>query len=170
MQYPDKHQQITKDLLEGKFITIGEQYFDILKENHNFYLEFFEHSFGFELKHTQEFYYLISDQTTENTSRDISIFFAIFCHELDKADKNFIDELNFSDFRLEDIINIIKNSSWDNVISANNRLKNAEGIRKLITSTMVKRNIVTKHSNQRYTFTKAHKFFIDFAKDLISSE
>lgn len=170
MQYPNKHQQITSALLKGRFITTDEQYFDILKENHDFYLKFFEHSFGFELKHTQAFYYLISNQTDENTSRDISIFFAIFCYELDKADKNFIDELNFSDFSLEEMVNTIKSSSWDNVVSATNSLKNTESIKRLITSTMVKRNIVAKHSNQRYTFTVAHQFFIDFAKDLISSE
>ena len=81
--------------MDGRFITIDESYFDIIKENQDFYAEFFEKSFGFELKHTQDFYYLISDETNENTSRDISIFFSIFCYELDKDGKNFMDELGF---------------------------------------------------------------------------
>lgn len=32
---------------------------------------------------------------------------------------------------------------------------------------MTKRNIAVKQSNDRYSFTKAHKLFIDFAKDLV---
>jgi len=35
---------------------------------------------------------------------------------------------------------------------------------------MVKRNIAVKQSNDRYSFTKAHKLFIDFAKDLIKDD
>jgi hypothetical protein len=35
---------------------------------------------------------------------------------------------------------------------------------------MVKRNIAVKQSNDRYSFTKAHKLFIDFAKELIKTE
>lgn len=35
---------------------------------------------------------------------------------------------------------------------------------------MVKRNIAVKQGNDRYSFTKAHKLFIDFAKDLIKDE
>ena len=62
--------------MEGRFITVDESYFNILKENQEFYIEFFDKSFGFVLKSTQEFYYLISEETNENTSRDISIFFS----------------------------------------------------------------------------------------------
>jgi hypothetical protein len=35
---------------------------------------------------------------------------------------------------------------------------------------MVKRNIAVKHNNDRYSFTKAHKLFIDYAKDLIKDD
>ena len=35
---------------------------------------------------------------------------------------------------------------------------------------MVKRNIAIKQSNDRYSFTKAHKLFIDFAKDLVKND
>ena len=75
--YPNKHKQIVTSLMDGRFITIDDSYFDIVKEYQDFYAEFFDKSFGFELKNTQEFYYLISEETNENTSRDISIFFSI---------------------------------------------------------------------------------------------
>ena len=168
--YPNKHKQIVTSLMDGRFITMDESYFDILKENQDFYVEFFDKSFGFELKNTQEFYYLISDETNENTSRDISIFFSILCYELDKDGKNFMDELSFSDFHIEDILEYIKNSSWIDVVRENKQLNDGESIKRLVGSTMVKRNIAIKHSNDKYSFTKAYKLFIDFARELIKTE
>lgn len=164
--YPNKHKQIVTSLMDGRFITIDESYFDILKENQDFYVEFFDKSFGFELKNTQEFYYLISEETNENTSRDISIFFSILCYELDKDGKNFMDELGFSDFHIDEIIDYIKNSSWTDVVKVNNQLNDADRIKRLVGSTMVKRNIAIKHSDDKYSFTKAYKLFIDFAREL----
>ncbi len=168
--YPNKHKQIVTSLMDGRFITIDESYFDILKENQNFYVEFFDKSFGFELKNTQEFYYLISDETNENTSRDISIFFSILCYELDKDGKNFMDELRFSDFHIDEIVQYIKNSTWIDVVKANKQLTDGESIKRLVGSTMVKRNIAIKHSDDKYLFTKAYKLFIDFARELIKTE
>lgn len=168
--YPNKHKQIVTSLMDGRFITIDESYFDVLKENQDFYVEFFDKSFGFELKNTQEFYYLISEETNENTSRDISIFFSIFCHELDKDGKNFMDELGFSDFHIDEIIEYIKNSTWTDIVKSNKQLNDADSIRRLVGSTMVKRNISIKHSDDKYSFTKAYKLFIDFARELIKSE
>lgn len=168
--YPNKHKQIVTSLMDGRFITIDESYFDIVKEYQDFYAEFFDKSFGFELKNTQEFYYLISEETNENTSRDISIFFSIFCYELDKDGKNFMDELRFSDFHIDEIVDYIKNSSWTDIVKSNNQLKDSKSITKLVSSTMVKRNIVVKNSENNYSFTKAHKLFIDFARELIKSE
>jgi|SRR5690554_3955118 len=168
--YPNKHKQIVTSLMDGRFITIDESYFDIVKENQDFYAEFFDKSFGFELKNTQEFYYLISEETNENTSRDISIFFSIFCYELDKDGKNFMDELGFSDFHIDEIVDYIKNSSWTDIVKSNKQLNNADSIKRLVGSTMVKRNIAVKHSDDNYSFTKAYKLFIDFARELIKSE
>ena len=168
--YPNKHKQIVTSLMDGRFITIDESYFDIVKENQDFYAEFFDKSFGFELKNTQEFYYLISEETNENTSRDISIFLSIFCYELDKDGKNFMDELGFSDFHIDEIVDYIKNSSWTDIIKSNKQLNDADSIKRLVGSTMVKRNIAVKHSDDNYSFTKAYKLFIDFARELIKSE
>ena len=168
--YPNKHKQIVTSLMDGRFITIDESYFDIIKEHQDFYVEFFDKSFGFELKNTQEFYYLISEETNENTSRDISIFFSIFCYELDKEGKIFMDELGFSDFHIDEIVDNIINSSWTDIVNSNKQLNNVDGIKRLVGSTMVKRNIAVKHSDDKYSFTKAYKLFIDFARELIKSE
>lgn len=168
--YPKKHKHIVTSLMDGRFITIDESYFDIIKEYQDFYVEFFDKSFGFELNNTQEFYYIISEETNENTSRDISIFFSIFCYELDKDGKNFMDELGFSDFHIDEIIEYIKNSTWTDIVKENKQLNSPDSIKRLVGSTMVKRNIVIKHSDEKYSFTKAYKFFIDFVRELIKSE
>jgi hypothetical protein len=168
--YPDKHKDIVTSLMDGKFITVDELLFEPLRKKIDFYKEFFEQSFGFELKETHDFYYLISNDTNENTSRDISIFFSILCYELDKDSKNFLEELNYSEFHIDEIVEYFNNSSWTDVIKANKQLSTNENIKKLIGTTMVRRNIAVKQGNNRYSFTKAHKLFIDFAKDLIKDD
>lgn len=165
--YPSKHKEIVTSLMDGKFITIDDKLFDTVKENESFYLNFFDKSFGFELKGSQDFYHLLSHETNENTSRDVSIFFSILCFELDKEGKNFIDELNYSEFYIDDIVTYFKNSSWTDIIKANKNLNTPESIKKLIGTTLVKRNIALKLSEDRYAFTKAYKLFVEFAKDLV---
>ena len=167
--YPDKHKEIVTSLMEGKFITVADLLFELIKKNEDFYVEFFEKSFGFELIGNHDYYYLISSNTNENTSRDFSIFFSILCYELDKDGKNFLEELNYSEFHIDEIIEYFKNSSWSDVIKANKQLNNEESLKRHI-GIMVKRNIAVKQNNERYSFTKAHKLFIDFAKDLIKDD
>lgn len=168
--YPENHREITTSFTDGRFITVDDLLFEKVKKKEAFYIEFFDASFGYELRGTQDFYYLISDETNENTSRDISIFFSILCYELDKDNKNFLEELNYSEFHIDEIIEYFKNSSWPDVIKANKQLNSDESIKRLIGTTMVRRNITIKQSNERYSFTKAHKLFIDFAKDLIKED
>jgi len=102
--YPDKHKEIVTSLMEGKFVTVEDLLFETIKKNEEFYISFFENSFGFELIVNQDFYYLVSNETNENTSRDISIFFSILGYELDKNGKNFLEELNYSEFHIDEII------------------------------------------------------------------
>lgn len=167
--YPGKHKEIVTSLMDGKFITVEDLLFETIKKQEDFYITFFEKTFGFELVGNHDFYYLVSSETKENTSRDISIFFSILCYELDKDGKNFLEELNYSEFHIDEIIEYFSNSSWIDVIKANKQLNNTESIKRHI-GTMVKRNIAVKQSNERYSFTKAHKLFIDFARDLIKDD
>lgn len=55
-------------------------------------------------------------------------------------------------------------------MKSNKQLNDADSIRRLVGSTMVKRNIAIKHSDDKYSFIKAYKLFIDFARELIKSE
>jgi len=167
--YPDKHKEIVTSLMEGKFITVEDFLFETIKKNEDFYINFFETSFDFEIIGNQYFYYLVSNDTNENTSRDISIFFSILCYELDKDGKNFLEELNYSAFHLDEILEYFKNSSWLDVIKTNKQLNTDDSLKRHI-GTMVKRNIAVKQNNDRYSFTKAHKLFIDFAKDLVKDD
>lgn len=167
--YPDKHKEIVTSLMEGKFITVEDFLFETIKKNEDFYIIFFETSFDIEMIGNHDFYYLVSSETNENTSRDISIFFSILCYELDKDGKNFLEELNYSEFHIDEILEYFKNSSWLDVIKANKQLNTKDSLKRHI-GTMVKRNIAVKQSNDRYSFTKAHKLFIAFAKDLIKDD
>jgi hypothetical protein len=167
--YPDRHKEIVSSLMEGKFITVDEFLFETIEKNEDFYDIFFATSFGFELIGNHDYYYLVSSETNENTSRDISIFFSILCYELDKNGKNFLEELNYSEFHIEEIVDYFKHSSWSEVIKANKQLNTDDSLKRHI-GTLVKRNIAVKKGNDRYSFTKAHKLFIDFAKDLVKDD
>ncbi|KOF04172.1 hypothetical protein OB69_04125 [Roseivirga seohaensis subsp. aquiponti] len=170
MTYPDHHRKIVTALMEGKFITSSEtRLFDTLQEERDFYTSFFETSFGYELVITQDYAHLISSETNENTSRDISIFFSILCFELDKHGKNFLDELSYNTFGMAEIAEYFRDSSWSEVIKANKSLNSEENLQTFF-RTLVKRNIAVKESSDEYVFTKAYKLFTEFARELIQRE
>lgn len=169
MEYPEMHKQIVEELLDGKFILSRERQFEVIKENQEFYTIFFSASFNHELEITNEFARLVSDETDENLSRDISIFFAILCYELDRQGKNFLDALQYSEFSMEEINHSFDNSSWIDLIQSNKQLRDSDTRKRFILSTMGKRNIVDKVTDERFYFTSAYKVFIDYAKELAQS-
>lgn len=167
MVYPDKHKEIVGDLMNGKFILSKESHFEELKRNEvEFYLPFFEKSFGYKLILNQEYAYLVSEDTDENLSRDISIFFAILCYELDKQGENFLDALQYSEFSFEEVDSLFGNSSYIELIQTNKQLKDSDTRRRLLFTAMNKKNIIEKISDDKFYFTPAYKVFIDFAKEL----
>lgn len=166
MEYPEMHRQIVGELLDGKFVLSSERHFDEIKENEVFYIDFFKASFNHELEMNNEFARLISDETDENLSRDVSIFFAILCYELDRQGKNFLDALQYSEFSIEEVNYLFDNSSWIDLIKTNKQLRDTEARRRFILSSMGKRNIIDKVSEERFYFTPAYKVFIDFANEL----
>ncbi|HOZ14233.1 MAG TPA: hypothetical protein PK784_05555 [Tenuifilaceae bacterium] len=165
---PKYHQQIVEDLMNGKFILSKEIHFEDVKENRDFYEKFFRHSFGYEFIFKPDYAYIISSETNENLSRDICIFIAILCYELDKAGINFLDKIEFGDFSLEEIDKYFENSSFVDLIKGNNSIKDYDSRRKLI-RTMTTKNITEKNSEDRFSFTPVYKVFIDFAKELAES-
>lgn len=166
MEYPDQHRQIVESLMSGRFILSREKYFEELNKKEDFYIQFFKTSFGYNLLITKEFAYLVSDDTDENMSRDISIFFAILCYELDKQGKNFLDGLQYSEYSFEEVNQLFENSSYIDLIQTNKQLKDTDSRRKILFNTMSKKNIIEKINEDRFYFTPAYKIFIDFAKEL----
>lgn len=165
MVYPSHHKRIVEDLMSGKFILSNEDHYNSLKENDKFYQEFFKLSFDLDLILKPEFSYLLSKETQENFSRDVSIFVAILCYELDKDGQNFLEMLDYHEFNYEEIDRYFENSSFIDLIESNKALKDQDSRRTLING-MARRNIVHKSFEDRFLFTQAHRVFIDFAKEL----
>lgn len=162
---PKYHSLVVGDLMNGKFILSKDQHFDTIIENKDYYESFFNSSFGHELIVQQNYCYLLSDETNENLSRDISIFIAILCYELDKDGRNFLDQFEYGDFSFEEVDSIFDNSSFSDLIGSNNHIKDSEARRKLI-KTMASKNIIDRTDTERFSFTPAYNVFFDFARDL----
>jgi hypothetical protein len=164
MEFPRYHKAIVGDLLDGKFILATDAKFIELKNNADFYGKFFKETFEFYLDIKSDYAYLISEETMEMLSRDICIFIGLLCYELDKEGKNFLDEIQYAEFDLEMIDNLLDNSSYTDLIQNNNQLKNSEA-RKQFLGTLNRRNIIDRNSDKKFTFTPAYKVFMDFAKN-----
>jgi hypothetical protein len=169
MEFPNHHRQIVDDLISGKFILPTERTYAVVKENEQSYSYFFKASFNYELRLTQDFIYLVSDESNEMFSRAICIFIALLSYELDRDGKNFLERIQFSEFEIEEIENYFTNSSYIDLILSNKQLKDADS-RKNFINTMNRRNIIEKTADNRFVFTSAHKFFMDFAADIVKFE
>jgi hypothetical protein len=165
MVYPSNHRQIVEELMGGKFILSNENHFNSLKENETFYSEFFKISFDLDLNLKTEYAFLLSKDTQENFSRDVSIFIAILCYELDRDGRNFMEALDFNEFTFEEVDRYFDNSSFIDLIESNKSLREPDARRTLING-MHRRNIVNKNFEDRFSFTQAYKVFVDFAKEL----
>jgi hypothetical protein len=168
MEYPKNHRDIVEDLMAGKFLLPSAKYFESLKENEPFYQVFFKESFNYTLSVTNDFAYVISADTQETLSRDISIFFAILCYELDRDGRNFLDLIQYSEFETEEIDRMFENSSFIDLILSNKQLKDGDARRTLLNS-MNRRHIIEKITEDRFIFTSAYKVFIEFAIELAKS-
>lgn len=169
MEFPNHHRQIVEDLMSGKFILPQERTFPVLKDNEQSYTYFFKASFNYDLKITQDYIYLVSDESNEMLSRDICIFMALLSYELDRDGKNFLERIQFSEFEIEEIENYFTNSSYIDLILSNKQLKDTDS-RKNFINTLNRRNIIEKTADNRFVFTSAHKFFMDFAADIVKFE
>lgn len=165
MVYPPRHRQIVEDLMSGKFVLSNEEHFIHLKESESFYNEFFKVSFDLDLQLKSDYAYLLSKDTSENFSRDTSIFIAVLCYELDKDGRNFMEALDFHEFTIEEVENYFLNSSFIDLIESNKSLRDPES-RKTLINGMARRNIIQKNFEDRFSFTQAYKVFVDFAKEL----
>lgn len=164
MEFPRYHRDIVSDLMGGKFILASDIKFSTIKENEEFYTQFFKESFGYELEIKTDFAFILSYETGEQLSRDICLFFAILSFELDKDGKNFLEEIQYGEFETEKLDEYFTNSSYAELILNNNQMKDSFS-RKQFYATLNRRNIIEKTGENRFTFTQAYKVFIDFAAD-----
>ncbi|MEY4111146.1 MAG: hypothetical protein RLZZ46_1501 [Bacteroidota bacterium] len=164
MTYSKYHRLIVEELMSGKFILAGEKSFEDLKNNENFYVSFFSESFGFDLIVKNEFAYLVSTDSAEMLSRDICIFFALLSYELDRDGKNFMDLIRYAEFEFSEVDAYFENSTFIDLIHSNKQLRDTESRKNLVNS-MARRNILEKIGEDRFTFTPAHRVFIDFARE-----
>ncbi|HIE45954.1 MAG TPA: hypothetical protein EYP87_07320 [Flavobacteriaceae bacterium] len=126
MNYPEKHYEIVQNLLNGKFILQGQEVYDILVPNYDFYKIFFKKSFKYDLVKTSEVIYLASDNTSEKFSRNLMLILAILVDNINLQGKDLYEEL-YKNYKIQDIEVIIKNSSYKSVcrnISIESLIKN----------------------------------------------
>jgi hypothetical protein len=164
MTYSKFHKQIVEELMAGKFVLANDKIFDELKSNETFYAQFFSESFGYDLLVRNDFAYLVSHESNEMLSRDICIFFAILSYELDRDGKNFLDQIQHSEFEMAEIENYFENTTYIDLVHSNKQLKDSESRRNLI-NTLARRNIIDKVTEDRFTFTPAHRVFVEFARE-----
>ncbi len=162
MEFPRYHKEIVTDLLDGKFILASDPKFVELKNSIEFYNSFFKESFDFDVELKSDFAYILSAETNEQLSRDICIFFGLLCYELDKDGKNFLEEIQYAEFETDMLDSYFDNSAYIDLIQNNNQLKNSEN-RKQFINNLGRRNIIEKTNDKKFSFTPAHKVFMDFA-------
>lgn len=164
IDYPPHHQQIVNDLLEGKFLLYTDfEKFQVLKDNHIFYTDFFKSTFDYELNIRNEFAYLVSNKTDEKLSRNFTIFLAILCYEINQKTTDFKNRIENDIFSYQEVENYLKNKNFEEVI-------NEIGIDNLSTflKQLARRNIIEfiSKNEDSFKFTKAINLFFEFAISL----
>lgn len=167
MQYPENHKQIVKELLEGRFILIiNIALFKTLDENFTEgfnYKSFFEKTFGYELVKKSEFFYLVSDESNETLSRNIIIFLAVLCYELDQDQKNFRELIRYP-ITVEEVENYLlkTNPAYTEILKEVKIIPDVEKFLKQL----AKRNIIEYVSEKQVKFTPVVEMFFDYAEKL----
>lgn len=159
MNYPVKHYEIVQNLLNGKFILHKDEISDIVSDNYDFYKIFFKKSFKYDLIKTSEVIYLASDNTSEKFSRNLMLVLAILVDYINLQGKDIYEEL-YKSYKISDIENIIKNSSYKSVC------RNIQ-IEPLLKNECQKRNIINYNNDyDTFQFTGAINVFLEQAKDI----
>lgn len=158
MNYPNKHYQIVKDLLDGKFILQEQDLYRIIDDQGEFYKQFFEESFKYKLIKTSTLLYLRSNDTSEKFSRNMMLVLSVLVDALNVNSEDL--SRIYQDYQIADIEKIIKNSSYQKVC------RNIS-IEQLISNDCVKRNIVKLDKNYNtFKFTNAIDIFLAEARDI----
>jgi hypothetical protein len=166
MEYPSQHQQIVKELLDGKFIlSQSNPLYEIIKVNLDFYKEFFHITFGYDILQKKTYFFLTSNESNEKFSRDITIFIGIISYELDNEGKNFQDLIRFSVFEYEQVDFMVRSSVYYNVLESIDF-----GDTRRFISRLSRINLVEELEGDKFRFTEAIDLFFDFALTVIEQK
>ena len=164
INYPKQHKKIVGELLGGKFILQKNELFDIITQsNKGFYIAFFDETFGYNLKITNEYICIISLESNERLSKNITLFLAILCYELDREGKNFSSEIKTSYFDIEEVKEKLLASEYKEIVLNIDEILN---LHKLVQQ-MTDRNITEKKSDNKFTFTPAAQLFFRYAEEYL---
>jgi len=156
--YPEKHFEIVKNLLNGKFILHNEDLFEIISDNLEFYIDFFQKSYDYELAKNTEVIYIVSSITSEKFSRNIMLVLAVISWEFNREGKNIYTELE-NKHTIRSLEELIKKSSFKDScrgINIDKLLKDAGS-----------RNLVLMLDNDKsIRFTSAINIFLEAAKKI----
>ncbi|MBC6995889.1 hypothetical protein QWY85_17265 [Neolewinella lacunae] len=166
MQYPPEHFAIVNALFrEGRFLLEGEAAFLALREQREFYQRFFHESFRLQLVLTADYALLTSNRDKDPLARSICIFLAVFCYELDQEDSNLLEKLSFGIFSISQWEERFEQSSFNNVLEATDKLRNADQRAKFYLE-LARRSLIDRLDDDHFRFTPAHRYFLEFARDL----
>ena len=110
--YPQHHQDIVTDLLAGKFILQTQKsLFKDIQENIPFYTAFFQASHGYKLETDHPYFFLSSQDTQEETSRDMILCLALLAYEYHNEQRDFVKEVLEGVFHVQGTDQMLKASS-----------------------------------------------------------
>lgn len=162
--YPSEHKEIVKELLDGKFILYSDKLFSVIQDNKDFYEDFFQQSFEYNLDVRSEFIFLTSKATTERDTRDFTIFLALLCRELELEGKKFREQIDFATFYVDDVWQTLNNSTKKEIIDST-------GIKdyRNFLNRWNRKNVISLTGNS-FKFTKAVNLFFEFAVNVANEK
>ncbi|QOY55715.1 hypothetical protein HUE87_05680 [Candidatus Sulfurimonas marisnigri] len=160
--YPEKHFEIVKNLLNGKFILHNEELFEVISDNLEFYIDFFQKSYDYELVKNTEIIYVISSITSEKFSRNIMLVLAVISWEFNREGKNIYTELD-NKHTIRSIEELIKKSSFKDSCRGIN-------IDKLFKDAASRNLVLILDNEKSIKFTNAINIFLEAAKEIAELE
>ena len=159
---PPRHNEVVKNLLSGKFILHSDELYSILYSNLEYYRDFFQISYGYELLHTTEVIYLLSEATQEKFSRNIMLLLAVLSWEFNREGKNIYTELE-NRHTIKKIEDLVKKSSFKDSCRGIN-------IEKLLKDAASRNLLLLLDNEKSVQFTSAVTIFLDAAKEIAELE
>jgi len=164
MSYPKFHRKIVNTLLEGKFVLYKHEIFEELEKEREFYISFFQNTFGYELNIRSEFAYLSSDKTDESFSKNLTLMLCLLCYELNQQTENFKTKIETGIFSIDEVESYLQNPNFEELV-------NDIGSIQSMCSKLSSKNIIEwiDRENGQFKFTSAIDLFFEFAVELSKS-